>query len=73
MREIPLTDAAGRLDEVVRHAVEQRTPVWLTEDGHRVAAVVDAASLQGLDRMSREEGDREGGPFSDADRGDLGL
>lgn len=73
MSEIPLTDAAGRLDEVVRQAVGQRTPVWLTEDGHRVAAVVDAASMERLDRLSQEEGAREGGPFSDADRGDLGL
>lgn len=61
------------LDEIVRQVVEQRTPVWLTEKGNRVAAVVDAASMEGLHQLSREVVARGGGPFTDPDKADLGL
>ena len=46
MRDVPITDARGRLSAIVDQA--RREPVYLTRRNHRVAAVVEAEYLERL-------------------------
>lgn len=72
MPEIPLSDA-GELAGLVARAGEEHDPVWLTDEGRRVAAVVDAARLEHLLRLVAQAGADRGGPFEGRDEADLGL
>lgn len=48
MREITVTDARARLADVVDTARVEHSPVYLTRRGKRVAAVIDATTLEHL-------------------------
>lgn len=48
MSEMSLTDARGRLADVVDTARTAHDPVYLTRRGRRVAAIVDADDLDRL-------------------------
>lgn len=72
MLEIPLNEA-GDLAAVAARARRQQQPVWLSEDGRRVAAVIDAATLERLLRLQDQQRTHDGEPFEDGDKADLGL
>ncbi|MDP3971368.1 MAG: type II toxin-antitoxin system Phd/YefM family antitoxin [Candidatus Nanopelagicales bacterium] len=48
MAEVSVTEARGRLADVVDEARVNHTPVYLTRRGKQVAAVIDAADLDEL-------------------------
>ena len=72
MAEIALTDT-GELAEAAAQAREQQEPIWLSQGGQPVAAVVDAVTLQRLLRRDSQRPAEDNGPFGDADKADLGL
>lgn len=72
MPEMEVRDA-GDLPALAARVSRHRQPSWLTGEGRRVAAVIDAVTLErllGLDSQLRAHSDE---PFGDADRADLGL
>ena len=73
MREEAVDQAGTWLAELVAQATRDQQPIWLTENGQHVAAIVDAASLRRLHRLVHELDAGDGEPSAEADKEDLGL
>ncbi|MFH5880462.1 type II toxin-antitoxin system Phd/YefM family antitoxin [Arthrobacter sp. NA-172] len=87
MTDVAITEAPGQLESIVAMALRSPEPVFLTREGIRVAAVVDAVELERLYEAvedlediraaaaARKESERTGQapiPWKDIKRG-LGL
>ena len=59
MLDLPVSVACNRLDEIVDDARARHKPVFLTRQGRRVAAVIDADDLERLTQAAEELADIE--------------
>ena len=58
-RDLPVSVARSRLDEIVDDARARHEPVFLTRRGRRVAAVIDADDLERLTQAAEDLADIE--------------
>lgn len=70
MSEITVSDARARLADVVDAARVAHDPVYLTRRGQRVAAVIDAADLDGLIAAAEDLADIEASAVARAEMDD---
>ncbi len=54
MLEISVSEARGRLSQVIDQARVDHDPVYLTHHGRRVAAIIDAADLARLIELAED-------------------
>ena len=59
MRDLPVSVARSRLDEIVDDVRARHEPVFLTRRGRRVAAVIDTDDLERLTQAAEDLADLE--------------
>lgn len=59
MLDLPVSVACNRLDEIVDDVRARHEPVFLTRQGRRVAAVIDADDLERLTQAAEDLADLE--------------
>ena len=59
MRDLPVSVARSRLDEIVDDICAEHEPVFLTRRGCRLAAVIDADDLERLTQAAEDLADLE--------------
>ena len=59
MRDLPVSVARSRLDEIVDDVRARHEPVFLTRRGRRVAAVIDVEDLERLTQAAEDLADLE--------------
>jgi prevent-host-death family protein len=55
MSTVAITDARNRLGALAREACTSREPVYLTDHGHRIAAIVPSDALLDLEEQLAHE------------------
>ena len=67
MRDLPVSVARSRFDEIVDDARARHEPVFLTRRGRRVAAVIDVEDLERLTQAAEDLADLEAADASRAE------
>ena len=73
MRDLPVSVACSRLDEIVDDVRARHKPVFLTRRGRRVAAVIDAGDLERLTRAAEDLADLEAADVARAEIAEHGT
>jgi prevent-host-death family protein len=73
MLDLPVSVACNRLDEIVDDARARHKPVFLTRQGRRVAAVIDADDLERLTQAAEDLADIEAADASRAEIAEHGT
>lgn len=71
--DLSVSTARNRFDEVVNDACASHEPVFLTQDGRRVAAVIGAEDLERLTQAAEELADIEAADDARAEIAEHGI